>query len=794
MVGSEDHWPGDEYFNDLSKQPATQDEERNEQRRASQDQVPKPKRIACVLCRKRKLKCDGNKPACGTCTRLQHDCSYEAVRRKSGPKRGYVKALEARLAQVETLLNTQGDDILSAGKSTSEQAPSTAAPLNGNATRQETQMVAGVANGLGNDDGSWDFSREESLQREMIGLGLDEPLPTKDVTTELDQGYFEKIHPSAPIIHLPRYYAAMNLAPHMRRPTCLRYAMWANVAAVMGKYEALQEHFYARARKYIQQDEMRGHGESIITIAHVQTWTLLAMYEFKLMFFPRAWMSSGRACRLAQMMGLHRLDGAGLDVKQCLPPPKDWTEREERRRTFWMCFCVDRYSSIGGWPMTIEERDIQSNLPGSEESYEASKPSKTMTLNDALEPQGAHRLSSFAGVVVMACLFGRNLLHLHRTSPDDKDDDLNGEFWTRHRQLDNILLNTALALPDALRMPSGLNNANVVFMNMNVHTSTICLHQAAIFKADKNRMPARISAESKARCTAAAAEIANIMRQISHLDMSAVARVFVQYMKSRPNDSQIKASLQFLLSAMHAIKRKNPLTESFLVQLDVDLEAAGLEDSRTMRDHITPQSDLPHRRRSPGSLTGSKSGPHKSPHSNGEGMDTSPENNSSTSTHMPGSGSSTQSGHQYVSSNTSVNVVSPPYQQKPGMAASNSLWTNDFGSAGSDFIEYMNAGVRAAEYINTDLNSHHFPNTMPEQPAASGNGFVTSMQHDATAFGGTGYTPGPTGFTPLGFTSGADGLYGGDMTGLSEEDWNTVMYGFEDWNTGVQPPQYHGAK
>jgi hypothetical protein len=77
------------------------------------------------------------------------------------------------------------------------------------------------------------------------------------------------------------------------------------------------------------------------------------------MYFPRAWLSAGRGVRLAQMMQLHRLDGVGLDVKQCLPPPKDWTEREERRRTFWMAFSVDRYASIGtGWPMTIDERDV----------------------------------------------------------------------------------------------------------------------------------------------------------------------------------------------------------------------------------------------------------------------------------------------------------------------------------------------------------------------------------------------------------------------------------------------------
>jgi hypothetical protein len=54
------------------------------------------------------------------------------------------------------------------------------------------------------------------------------------------------------------------------------------------------------------------------------------------------------------------------------------------------------------------------------------------------------------------------------------------------------------------------------------------------------------------------------------------ARVFVQYLKSRPDDNQTGDSLRFLLSAMNAMKSKNPLTESFLVQLDVDLESLGL--------------------------------------------------------------------------------------------------------------------------------------------------------------------------------------------------------------------------
>jgi hypothetical protein len=67
------------------------------------EQVPQendPRRTACVICRKRKLACDGAMPACERCTRLGHDCSYDRVSRKHkkpGIRKGYVRGLEIRL-------------------------------------------------------------------------------------------------------------------------------------------------------------------------------------------------------------------------------------------------------------------------------------------------------------------------------------------------------------------------------------------------------------------------------------------------------------------------------------------------------------------------------------------------------------------------------------------------------------------------------------------------------------------------------------------------------------------------
>lgn len=164
------------------------------------------------------------------------------------------------------------------------------------------------------------------------------------------------------------------------------------------------------------------------------------------------------------------------------------------------------------------------NLPASDEAFEMGHELKSISLKEALTPEGAEQLSPYGGVCLMASMFGRNLTHLHRPDEGDDDGNPNGEFWKRHGSMDNILLNIALSLPSHFRLPGALalNNPNIVFTNMNIHTSTICLHQAAIFKAEKNRMHVSVTTASRVRCITAAAEIANIMRMVSHLDLSGV--------------------------------------------------------------------------------------------------------------------------------------------------------------------------------------------------------------------------------------------------------------------------------
>lgn len=76
---------------------------------ASQDtNADQPKRfkvtLACVVCRKKKVKCDGVQPACSRCNTMGISCEYTDPPRKRGPPKGYVEVIENRAHRIESLL------------------------------------------------------------------------------------------------------------------------------------------------------------------------------------------------------------------------------------------------------------------------------------------------------------------------------------------------------------------------------------------------------------------------------------------------------------------------------------------------------------------------------------------------------------------------------------------------------------------------------------------------------------------------------------------------------------------
>lgn len=61
-------------------------------------------RMACLLCRRRKLKCNRQTPRCDSCIKLQQECVYGVVRVKKSTRKDRTKTLEGRLGKFELIL------------------------------------------------------------------------------------------------------------------------------------------------------------------------------------------------------------------------------------------------------------------------------------------------------------------------------------------------------------------------------------------------------------------------------------------------------------------------------------------------------------------------------------------------------------------------------------------------------------------------------------------------------------------------------------------------------------------
>ncbi|KAK9467484.1 fungal-specific transcription factor domain-containing protein [Lipomyces arxii] len=580
--------------------------------------IPLSKRIACAICRKRKLKCDGNRPTCGTCFRRQHDCVYEETRRKSGPKRGYVKMLEERLAHVEGLLSasvSQSESSTSASNHSqvSGLSPTLSSLGQGSGLISENPLV-----GLPQTVSPQQRTLPESFQLfnledngvdmfgipslpggdsenffELISLGMEEQLPPKEITDELTESYFNSFHKSYPMLHKPRFMLALNSnCPQLQPPLYLRYAVWAMGASCMPKHIDYAHICYVRARKYLEYQQMRSHGEYMKALAFVQAWVIISLYEYRAMFLPRAWISVGTACRLALMMQLHIIDSPEAHrEKYSSPELEGFVDIEECRRTFWVVFCADRYASTGtGWPLNIEEVNIEINLPSSEDAFYAGREEETCMISTALTAAGSKivkNLSVYAIHIIVVGLFGRIHHHLHWH--EIKHDSMcivaesTSKFLERFRHLDNSLHSVMLSLPNELKRSTGPASASAIQVGMAIHAATICLHHATIYRTRHSPQYSKDFEASRRRCLHAASEITFLMQSCSHIDVNLfdafmsfcvyiAAQCFIQAIKYSPEDvdGSTMDYIDFLINVLDNMKNGIFIAQSFFLQLEFD--------------------------------------------------------------------------------------------------------------------------------------------------------------------------------------------------------------------------------
>jgi hypothetical protein len=116
------------------------------------------------------------------------------------------------------------------------------------------------------------------------------------------------------------------------------------------------------------------------------------------------------------------------------------------------------------------------------------------------------------------------LKHVHQPKPDDNPQNYDyGEYWQRHRDLDNTISSAFMFLPEHFRLPENYQDSTAVHTNLNYHSALICLHLAALDKIDQYSIPSFAKTASENRLFTAAQEIVNIIKMTSHLKKNPVS-------------------------------------------------------------------------------------------------------------------------------------------------------------------------------------------------------------------------------------------------------------------------------
>ncbi|KAF5632072.1 hypothetical protein F52700_6591 [Fusarium sp. NRRL 52700] len=395
----------------------------------SHDDSPEAELPSCSGCRKRKLKCSRQRPACSNCA----PCVYENRRTKPGLKGGAVESLNQRLEKVEkALFGSDNDECtqepegtrrdLSRGRASNGSTPleavlSTLAgelqKLNQNIEptrkrkheydpyRKVSELLkrprrdaAQEVHQSRNQDTTQQQTRQLSCRIDVIQHHLD----------KLIEAHFDNIQPWIPMIIMRGFDDRLQKDTEQRMAIVLEAMMIASLRYVEINGSPLDHTFInsetSRLRKSVMMNAMEG-----LKTENLQALIMVAFTEIGNGNLEKAWPIIGSLTRTVEYMGLSvepevylRKRGL-LSDNPSLPEPRDWLEEEERRRIFWNVFILDRISSIiKGWSPGIKSADIRRRLPICGGSWFHNEPAVTPYFGNWDEPavQNSHGTSPYS--------------------------------------------------------------------------------------------------------------------------------------------------------------------------------------------------------------------------------------------------------------------------------------------------------------------------------------------------------------------------------------------------------------
>lgn len=341
--------------------------------------------IACVRCRRSKVKCvnNGVGTTCRACQNSRRDCAYPAPLPSYSKRRDY---------------------------EVSERSEGVALDLERRVRPRKTAPTSEPQGTLNVQDGP------------RPSEALDPRLLTPAVWSELFEVFQLHYSTDLPFLHPPTFLkplrqAAVQQAGVKSVPVSSATARPLGSDAFLLSFLALtsrfhprivahhsppsadrlpspstaSEHYATAALERLYSDYSNVDG---VDFEQLQANLMLGLHEWGMCRGAKAWVRIGSAIRAAQALGLQyetalddqpmsrsaaficktgRTSATATPSRRIYTPAAnevDCIQREIRRRTFWSCFIMDRHLSSGKYrPQSLHAKDVRIQLPASEQSF-----------------------------------------------------------------------------------------------------------------------------------------------------------------------------------------------------------------------------------------------------------------------------------------------------------------------------------------------------------------------------------------------------------------------------------------
>ncbi|KAF8540695.1 hypothetical protein BDD12DRAFT_804349 [Trichophaea hybrida] len=469
---------------------------------------------ACLGCRQRKRKCDGGKPNCGASPTIEHKSA--PIKYNNWGKWGRWRAgrgftpVNAEVGGVRSARPSppststtrlspnlaNGINVYSNPRKRSfsslESSPATGVhhignsnsnshPVEYDATFAVHFLQASQFAGLGHND-VLGLSPEDSVAPEDMPELTDDALPPPALMQELFNLFLEKWHSILPCLYKKRVLSDIVPGGPLTQPNTLTFAILAlagylhpnpGVKVASHKWALLGKECFDRSVL-----------EGRFSMQAVQGGIYLCLRMFGLAQMSQIWIFLGSVWRMCLPLGFHHIDSNTFSHHRgFLPEPRSELEIEERRRTVWAVYILDRLASISvPWTMCVVDSEFCVNFPVSEEVFQNGSMENVEhmiidpfpnTLDSLLPPtmttaHASNARDAYQHLCKLAVLLGRILSYTRSTrSPEEFDN------------LDVTLTRFLFNIPKPYRSMIGVSSAElptVLLLGCIMHACTIFLH------------------------------------------------------------------------------------------------------------------------------------------------------------------------------------------------------------------------------------------------------------------------------------------------------------------------------